>query len=97
MGQFPRPGHQYIVKMVQKGDTPSANKAGSLLTERETEILNKLAQGMVKKQIADDLNISTHTVSNHVRHIYEKLMVPNAPAAISKAFQQGILRHPKKD
>ena len=86
---------QYIIKMVQKGDTPSANNAGSLLTERETEILNKLAQGMVKKQIADDLNISTHTVSNHVRHIYEKLKVPNGPAAVNKAFRTGILP-PKK-
>ena len=82
---------QYIVKMVQTDDTLSADKASCLLTERETEILNKLAQGMVKKQIADDLKISTHTVSNHVRHIYEKLKVPNGPAAVNKAFRTGIL------
>lgn len=82
---------QYILKMIQKGDTSSANNTGSLLTEREMEILNKLAQGMVKKQIADELKISTHTVSNHVRHIYAKLEVPNGPAAVNKAFRTGIL------
>lgn len=62
-----------------------------LLTDRELEVLTLLADGLVKKEIADRLNISTTTVVSHVARIYEKFNVQNAPAAIAKAFQSGIL------
>lgn len=61
------------------------------LSEREVEILILLGEGLVKKEIAQKLKISAHTVDNHIRHIYEKLHVPNAPAAVSKAYKTGIL------
>ena len=50
-----------------------------------------LADGRVKKEIADSLHISVSTVVTHVGHIYEKLNATNAPAAIAKAFKLGIL------
>ena len=62
-----------------------------LLTKRETEVLSLLAEGCVKKEIAERLNISPSTVVSHVAHIYEKLNAPNAPAAIAKAFRMGLL------
>ena len=62
-----------------------------LLTKRETEVLSLLAEGCVKKNIAERLNISPSTVVSHVAHIYEKLNAPNAPAAIAKAFQMRLL------
>jgi len=68
-----------------------------LLSEREIEILTQLAEGQVKKEIAERLGISITTVVTHVSHIYEKLNVKNAPAAISKAFQMGILSVRKVD
>ncbi len=68
-----------------------------LLTERELEILTQLAAGQVKKEIAERLGISINTVVTHVSHIYEKLNVKNAPAAIAKAFQIGILPGRKID
>lgn len=82
-----------VAKLVLEKLGPSRPRhyKNQILSERETEILNLLATGLVKKEIANHLNISTHTVNNHIRHIYEKLQVPNAPAAISKAFQSGIL------
>lgn len=64
--------------------------ANHSLTEREHEILSLLSQGLVKKEIADQLKISYFTVSTHVRHIYEKLEVPNAPAAVAKAYKTGL-------
>lgn len=61
-----------------------------LLSDRELEILELLAEGDMKKHISDKLHISYSTVDAHVRHIYEKLDVKNAPAAVSKAYRTGI-------
>jgi len=55
------------------------------------EVLTMLADGRVKKEIADSLHISVSTVVTHVGHIYEKLNAINAPATIAKAFKLGIL------
>ena len=60
------------------------------LTSRELEILELLAEGLTKKEIAGRLGISNSTVSHHVVHIFEKLKVPNAPAAIAQAFRRGL-------
>jgi DNA-binding NarL/FixJ family response regulator len=66
-------------------------KPKAALSVRELEILSLLANGHVKKEIATQLAISPYTVVYHVKHIYEKLEAVNAPAAISKAYQHGIL------
>lgn len=60
------------------------------LSERETEILVLLGEGLVQKQIADHLGITLNTVGTHLRHIYEKLEVQNAPSAINKAHRLGL-------
>lgn len=62
-----------------------------IITDREREVLSLISEGLVKKEIADKLNISVSTVVDHVRHIYEKLDVQNAPSAISKAYKSGLL------
>lgn len=62
-----------------------------VLSEREKEVLTLLGDGFVKKEIADKLCISMHTVATHVRHIYEKLDVFNAPSAISVAYKKGLI------
>ena len=80
---------QYLLKKLRPGESNAVEE--SLLTEREIEVLQHLADGLVKKEIAEALNISAFTVATHVRHIYEKLEVPNAPAAVSKAYRSGIL------
>lgn len=62
----------------------------SQLSPREEQILNLLAEGQLQKQIAAELDISPKTVGFHIGHIYEKLNVQNAPAAIHKAHRLGI-------
>ena len=62
-----------------------------LLSAREVEVLELLAKGMVKKQIATTLGIGVTTVVSHVGHIYSKLEASNAPSAIAKGFRLGIL------
>ncbi|MDP4623910.1 MAG: response regulator transcription factor [Akkermansiaceae bacterium] len=63
----------------------------SLVTEREAEILRLISQGLTRKEIAVELHISPKTVANHIAHIFEKLNVPNSPAAINKAHEMGLL------
>lgn len=52
------------------------------LTERECEVLNRLAEGRSNKDIADRLGISDRTVQKHLQRIYAKLAVKNRMAAI---------------
>lgn len=54
----------------------------TLLSYRETEILKLLVLGKMYKEIADDLQISHHTVHNHVKKIYGKLHVKNRNEAV---------------
>lgn len=61
------------------------------LTERETEILRLLADGLQKKEIADALEISAHTVSTHLRRVYQKLEVSTNTGAVAKALREGII------
>ena len=84
---------EHVAKLLLEKLAPSRPKDSEhqILTEREIEMLTLLATGLVKKEIADRLSISAHTVNNHIRHIYEKLHVPNAPSAIAKAYKSGIL------
>ncbi len=65
-------------------------KTEQVLTEREMEVLGLLAEGFVKKEIANRLGIGSTTVVTHVSHIYGKLHVTNAPSAIDKAYRMGI-------
>ena len=60
------------------------------LSERELEVLTLLGEGLVKKKVAAELGISITTVADHVRHIYEKLEVKNAPAAVNRAHRLGL-------
>ncbi|WEK37659.1 MAG: response regulator transcription factor [Candidatus Pseudobacter hemicellulosilyticus] len=71
----------------QAGQTANINAASlSTLSNREKEILELLAKGMLYKEIAAALFISQETVRKHVYHIYEKLHVNNRVEAINKFF-----------
>jgi DNA-binding NarL/FixJ family response regulator len=64
--------------------------AEDLLTGRQMEILSLLGEGLLKKEIAERLKISYATVDEHVAHIYDRLGVRNAPAAVNKAHVLGL-------
>jgi DNA-binding CsgD family transcriptional regulator len=55
------------------------------LTERECEILERLASGGSNKELARELGISPNTVKTHVARVYEKLEVQRRVHAIEKA------------
>ncbi|MFC7335782.1 response regulator [Haloferula chungangensis] len=79
---------RYLVDVIKS--KPSTAVMDHLLTHREVEILELLADGLSKKEICDRLGIKYPTVDSHVRHIYEKLDVNNAPAAVRRAYRVGI-------
>ncbi len=60
----------------------------STLSNREKEILEWLAKGMLYKEIAAQLFISPETVRKHVYHIYDKLHVNNRIEAVNKYFNR---------
>ena len=61
------------------------------LTERETQVLALLAQGMPNKQVALSLGISEHTVKFHVSAIYAKLGVTNRTEAVRMGVRYGLV------
>ena len=61
------------------------------LTSREEDVLRDLVKGFIKKEIADHLAISQHTVDMHLRSVYRKLHVRSQTEAVSKALRQGIV------
>ncbi len=61
------------------------------LSEREKEILSRLVDGLSKKQIAEKIFLSHHTVDSHLRNIYAKLEVHSRSGAISKAIREKLL------
>lgn len=82
---------KYVARHILDAMQQPKLAATSLLTDREGEILQLLADGLVKKEIAHRLGISYATVDTHVSHVYAKLNVANAPAAVSQAYERGIL------
>jgi len=54
---------------------PSQDFALQALTPRERQVAALIARGETYQRIASELRISTHTVKNHVRHIFDKLDV----------------------
>ncbi len=61
------------------------------LTSREEDVLRYLVKGLIKKEIADQLGISQHTVDMHLRSVYRKLHVRSQTEAVSKALRQGLV------
>jgi DNA-binding NarL/FixJ family response regulator len=58
--------------------TPGLNPRNTvLLTRREDQVIDLVCQGLSNRQISGELNMSTHTVKNHLFRIYEKLGVSN--------------------
>lgn len=56
------------------------------LTEREREILEQLAKGLIYKEIAANVNLSPETVRKHVYNIYLKLHVSNRVEAVNRYY-----------
>ena len=61
------------------------------VTPRQREILRLMAEGFVKKEIAQALNISVTTVSTHMQRLYETLHVTTNTGAVAKALRENLI------
>ena len=61
------------------------------LTDREIEVLNFLSRGLSQKMVASEMQLSSFTVNNHLKKIYQKLHVHSAPEAIAVATKKRII------
>lgn len=75
-----------VVAAFQGKTNTSPDAKLDTLSNRELEILELLAKGMLYKEISAKLNIAQETVRKHVYHIYEKLHVNNRVEAVNKYY-----------
>lgn len=73
-----------VVQAFRKPTAPGSAAADYQLRPREAEILELLAKGLLKKEIAAKLGISYWTVQTHVARIYRKLQVRTRSQAVAK-------------
>lgn len=78
-----------FAKMAQTNPEPANDDYG--LSPREREVLGQMAEGLVNKEIASELGVSVHTVTNHIRSIYAKLHVNTNTGAVAKAIREGLV------
>lgn len=77
----------FVQLLGRKGEEDSYD----LLTEREREILQLIAEGKTNKEIANALNLSLYTVDTHRTHILQKLNLHSVPELILYAVRKGII------
>jgi LuxR family maltose regulon positive regulatory protein len=65
------------------------------LTDRELELLRRLAAGRTNRELARELFVSENTVKTHLKHIFAKLDVSTRTAAVERARTLGILGSPE--
>jgi DNA-binding NarL/FixJ family response regulator len=78
-----------VLNMFASRSAPPAQKYS--LSDREREVLELMVQGLIKKEVAERLHLSYHTVDNHFRSIYAKLLVHTRGGAVAKAVSEHLV------
>ena len=76
--------------LTSEGVKEQAQDALAVLSSREREILECLAQGMTRAQIVERFTLSPHTVRTHIGHVLTKLEVHNTLSAVAIARKAGL-------
>jgi len=72
-------------------NTSGSTRESIVLTEREREVMQLIAKGNSKSEIANLLGISQSSVKRHCESVFNKLEVRNLPSAVSKALKMGLI------
>lgn len=79
----------------ERARRPAAALRAGEVSERELEVLSRLARGESNREIADCMYISIHTVRAHVRSLMQKLQVQNRVQAATYALKHGLVQSPE--
>jgi DNA-binding CsgD family transcriptional regulator len=60
-----------VRRRIAATDRPTSGWAG--MTDSELEVVRRVSAGMTNREVAEQLFVSTHTVSTHLRHVFTKL------------------------
>lgn len=87
---------RHLLKRMQTTEANNKKKlddlsAAASLTRREMQLLKLLARGYTYREVAEDLNVSSHTVNSHIKNLYRKLSVKTKNEAVFAATRQGLL------
>jgi DNA-binding NarL/FixJ family response regulator len=86
----PRIAEVVVQGYLDKTPGPS-HGSGAVLTAREREVLQLLAEGMAAKEIASHLNVSVKTVETHRRNMMEKLNMRGIAELTKYAVREGLV------
>jgi DNA-binding NarL/FixJ family response regulator len=76
---------------LRKLDKPTAEESERVITRREEEVLQLIADGCSTPEVAAQLYISQKTVKNHLASIYQKLDARDRTQAVVQAVRMGII------
>ena len=83
-----------VIKHFANQSRPEANAMPEVgLTERETEVLLRVAKGYTLPEIGVQLGLSRHTIADYVKQIYRKLNVSSRAEAALEAQRLGLFKH----
>ena len=77
---------------VRRLDAADAAEDERVITKREEEVLQLIADGCSTPEVAEKLYISQKTVKNHLASIYQKLDARDRTQAVLRAVRMGIVR-----
>ena len=82
-----------IARSTAREEGAPSTGAMSELTNRESEVLRLLAQGLTQRAIAHQLDISPATVGTHIQRVLTKLDVHSRTQAVALAYRAGLVEH----
>jgi DNA-binding NarL/FixJ family response regulator len=85
LGHFAGAGQRYVTLARQLEDEVS-------LTDRETQVLQRVAKGYTLPEIAQQFGLSRHTIADYIKQIYRKLNVSSRAEAALEAARRGLVQ-----
>jgi len=82
---------ELAISMLRAAQDATPGPDGPLLSERQIEILQAIADGETTKQVARSLGIAQKTVHNHLNSIYRRLDTQSLTHAVLSAVRLGII------
>lgn len=80
-----------LSRLVLNALTSDDSTIDNPLSHRERQVLELLAMGYVKKEVATQLNLSYRAVALYTENVYKKLQVPNIAAAVATAYRRNLI------